>query len=92
MIDFTLTEILTGLDLSDEAQFAGAIARPKLIRTDEPLETDISFRERFAFLALNDPQWLVAIGRELDAIGALHGLIRHGYRWETSQAPAEKPE
>lgn len=89
MIDFTLAELLTGLDMSDAEQFSESIIRPKLVRTDGPLETDASFRARCGDLFINDPQWQIANGHELDAIGALHGLIRHGYRLEEAKPSNE---
>jgi hypothetical protein len=90
MIDFTLAELLTGLDMSDVERFSDAIRRPKLVRTDDPLEADASFRERVGAVATTN-DWQTANAYELDAIGAFHGLIRHGYRYEETTS-AEKPE
>lgn len=71
MIDFTLTEILTGLDLSEELE-ADAPFRNRLlsVATDE-----------------DKPRIFIAGAYELDAFGARYGLIRHGFRAQTGEEP-----
>ncbi|HEY8836212.1 MAG TPA: hypothetical protein VIO16_00740 [Dehalococcoidia bacterium] len=90
MIDFTLAELLTGLDMSDEGQWFG-MPLPIFVRIDGPLETDASFRERIREIAVTNPHQ-IATGRGyvLDAIGALHGLVRDGYRIEETEVPTEE--
>jgi hypothetical protein len=91
MIDMTLSELLTGLDLSDEALPVYAIALPKFVRTGAPVETDASFRKRVSEVpTINRQQIATACGYELDAIGALDGLIRDGLRLD--ETPVVTPK
>jgi|SRR6185437_12587223 len=100
MIDFTLAELLTGLDLSDTIgdmtdNLITLQSSGRLVLNGEPLETDASFRSRiFQVATTND--WQTANAYELDAIGMRHGLIRDGYFYEaveiSAESPAEKPE
>lgn len=101
MIDFTLAELLTGLDLSDnvggmtDKSTISLHSAGRLVLNGEPLETDASFRERVGVVAQTN-DWQTANAYELDAIGMRHGLIRDGYYYEAAEVSAEsrseKPE
>lgn len=102
MIDFTLAELLTGLDLSDNVgdmtdNLITLQSSGRLVLNGEPVEADASFRGRLIDLLINlpgsiDPEIYVATGYRLDAIGMRNGLIRDGYFYEATEVSAEKPE
>lgn len=60
-------------------RFRDGLRNPKLVRTDDPLETDASFRDRLRPVAIIGAVE-VANAYELDAIGWVHGMLRRGYR------------
>ena len=101
MIEISLREMVEAEE--DEADFAAIQSilfdAGSLVRTDEPLESDASFREQVAPVAaaIGDDETfqaiLIATGAALDQLGLNYGLIRGGLRRndeEASPPPAPK--
>lgn len=100
MIDFTLAELLTGIDLSDNVgdmtdNLINSItlrSTGRLVLNGQQLQDDASFRKRLLTVGVDDPNIQIATGHELDAIGMRHGLIRDGYFYEATETSAEKSQ
>ena len=66
----------------DVKKFVETILAPKLHLVDGvPLEDDAAYRCRIAAAAVDRMDAIeVAIGKDLDALGIMHGIIRIGLR------------
>lgn len=75
-----LVESLNMAIKSDVDAFAGVIRSPLLVKTDDPLESDVDFRRRLLLAGVKGDQVHLALGSELDAIGQIYCMTRLGQR------------
>lgn len=68
--------------IDDIDKFAAAIRSPELRRVEGvPLESDRAYRIRIVSALIDHSDAVdVAIGKDLDALGTIHGIIRKGLR------------